>query len=115
MGGKSRLVAGPTSTRVPTGARAPSGSVACSPGPVPKNQKREVDAGLAADGNGLKLKMAAAEKCGCADELARGQVLDLEIRPIDTVKFVEEGEVGAGNLHIHQDVHSHIRLRQGGL
>ena len=61
------------------------------PGSRGKSSKiRLIDAGLAPNGYGLELKMAAAEKCGGADKLARGQVLGREIGPVDTVKFVEE-------------------------
>ena len=46
-------------------------------------------AGLPADSDGLHLKMAAAEKRGYSDELARWQVLGSEVRTVDTVEFVE--------------------------
>jgi len=46
-------------------------------------------AGLSVDSDGLHLKMAAAEKGGYSDELARRQVLGSEVRTVDTVEFVE--------------------------
>src|SRR5882762_5227194 len=75
----------------------------------------EASARSAANSNRLELKMAAAQQRRYPYKLARRQVLGSEVRPVDTVKFVEKRKVGAGNLHVDQVVHSHIRLGQYGL
>ena len=45
---------------------------------------------LAADGDGLQLKMAATQQRGHSDELAGRQVLGGEVSSIDAVEFVEK-------------------------
>src|ERR1700693_3043704 len=69
---------------------------------------------LAADGDGLKLEMAATQQCGCSNELARGQVLGSEVGAVDSVEFVEEREIRTGNLHVNQIVHGHSGLLESG-
>src|SRR5579863_172578 len=70
---------------------------------------------LAADGYGLQLEVAAAEEGTSANKLSGRVILGGEVALIDGVEFVEEGEVGAGNLHIDEVVHGHASLRQRAL
>src|SRR5882757_4868177 len=50
---------------------------------------------LAADGDGLQLKMAATQQRGHSDELAGRQVLGGEVSSIDAVEFIKKRQVGA--------------------
>jgi hypothetical protein len=77
--------------------------------------RREASVCLVADGDGLQLEMAAAQQRGRSDEFARGQVLGSEVGAVDSVEFVEEREVRAGNLHVDQIVHGHTGLLESGL
>src|SRR5260370_38098802 len=74
-------------------------------GPASTSRTLTHSACLVADGDGLQLKMAAAQQCCCSNELTRRQVLGSEVGAIDAVEFVEEREVRAGNLHVEHMVH----------
>src|SRR5277367_305375 len=59
--------------------------------------------------------MAAAQKRCCANEFPRWVVLGLEVAHVDGIKFVEQRQISAGNLDIHQIVHRHSCLSQSPL
>src|SRR5580698_8966576 len=70
---------------------------------------------LAANGDSLQFEVPATQKSGRSDKLARRQILGGEIALINGIEFVKERQIRAGNLHIHQVVHRHARLRQSPL
>src|SRR6266849_2160654 len=61
---------------------------------------------LVANSDCLHLEMSAAENCAGANEGAGRKVLG-ELRPVGGIEFVEEGEIGAENLHENEVVHAH--------
>src|SRR5580698_1416365 len=67
---------------------------------------------LAADGDGLQFEVAAAQKSGRSDKLARRQILSSEIALINRIELVEQRQIRARNLYVHQIVHRHARLGQ---
>src|SRR5215469_2433759 len=66
---------------------------------------------LVACGDRLHLEMAAAQDGGHADKLPRRKV-SRKIGFVDGVEFVVIGEVGRGNLDIHEVVHRETGLGQ---
>ena len=79
--------------------------------PLPTTSQTSVQR-LAADGDGLQLEVSAAEEGTSANKLSGGVILGGEVAFINGVEFVEEGEVGAGNLYIDEVVHGHASLRE---
>src|SRR5271163_1252582 len=59
--------------------------------------------------------MAAAQKRSRSDEFPRWEILGFEVAGIDRIELVEERQVGARDLHIHEVVHRHSRLGQSSL
>ena len=67
---------------------------------------------LAANGNRLQFEMAAAQERACSDEFPCRIVFRGEVAFVDGVELVEEGQVGAGDLHVDEVVHGHAGLGQ---
>src|SRR5437868_4062390 len=65
--------------------------------------------GSAFDRDGLQLEVSAAEKRSCPNKGARGILLG-EIGFVYRIKFLEERQIGAGNLHVNKIVHRHSGL-----
>src|ERR1700739_2957646 len=53
--------------------------------------------------------MAAAQERSHSDELASGKILG-EIALIHGIKFIVQGEIGAGDLHVDEIVHAETSL-----
>src|SRR5437763_14949331 len=62
--------------------------------------------------DGLQLEMPTDQKGPRANKLARGVILSREVARVNRIEFLEERQVRACNLHVHQVVHGHPRLRQ---
>ena len=66
---------------------------------------------LPANRDGLQFEVPATQqRCG-SNKLPRRKILGREVALINRVEFVEEAQVRARNLHVHQVVHRHSGLR----
>src|SRR5437016_14559479 len=77
----------------------------------PRKPRNSETLGLAFDSDGLQLEMSAAEKRSGPNKGPRGILLG-EIRFVYRIKFLEERQIGAGNLQVNKIVHRHSGLCQ---
>src|ERR1700676_916595 len=62
-------------------------------------------------GDSLQLEVPAAKPRPCTDKRARGKIL-AEVGLVDGIELLEQGEVGAEHLNVHDIVHGHSSLRE---
>src|SRR5882724_9145036 len=63
----------------------------------------------------LQFEVRPAQQRPRAHKLARWKILGREVAPVNRIECIEERQVRARNLYIHQVVHGHAGLRQYGL
>jgi len=80
---------------------------------IPDDGSFEFKDDLLFHGDGVDLKVAAAQELPRADERARGKIL-CEIRAVNRVELIVERQVGTEDLDGDKIVHSHARCGERG-
>src|SRR5258708_3888359 len=62
--------------------------------------------------NGLKFEVPPGQERPRSDEFARGIILGREVARVNGIEFLEQRQIRARNLHVHQIIHGHPRLSQ---